>query len=174
MEKPQRESNFRPMDAPTQARRRRSGRAWSKSFFRRIDSEGYSRRQTIPCSEHAHDSPRWSGGSKTPYAGEPPPDHPWSLATALAGVPCAWPLQANISGVFRNLARTWQEPASDLIRVFETVWERLERSWRRSWTLWRRMEASWGRLGRSRRRSWASWRLLEASWAVLEASLRRS
>ena len=165
---------FWPMEVATQARRCSP----PDPSLRLLRSRTRTRRSCsgglVPDPEHAHDSPRWSGGSKTPYAGEPPPDHPWSLATALAGVPCAWPLQANISGVFRNLARTWQEPASDLIRVFETVWERLERSWRRSWTLWRRMEASWGRLGRSRRRSWASWRLLEASWAVLEASLRRS
>ena len=32
------------------------------------------------------------------------------MDTALAKGLCAWPLQANISGAFWNLARTWQEP----------------------------------------------------------------
>ena len=46
--------------------------------------------------------------SKTPYAGEPPPDHTWYIATAFAVDHWATLLRENIFGTCWNSAQNWQ------------------------------------------------------------------
>ena len=83
--------------------------------------------------------PRWSGGSKTPYAGEPPPDHPWGMATLST----------------RHLGGVLEAPGSVL-----------EASWRRLGGVWRHLGGSWRRLGAVLE---ALGGVLEAFEGVLEA-----
>ena len=85
-------------------------------------------------------SPRWSGGSKTPYAGEPPPDHPWLTATASAGGVCRRPFWLALGGVLEALGGSL-EALGRVLEVLESVLEA-------SWLL---LEASWRLLGAARR-----------------------
>ena len=64
---------IKPMDFSlfwsTEDLRRRWMRAWSKGFY---EARSSKKDRLYPCPEHAHDSPRWSGGSCQRLRRSPP------------------------------------------------------------------------------------------------------
>ena len=129
----------------------------------------------LPDSEHATDSPRWSGGLKTPLGGAPPP-HVFGVR-ALYGLLEVWQHSALKSGV---LLESWVMPLflalflarSRLFlarsRLFSS-WAVLLASCGVLWSIWGRfgpswavLGPSWGRLGRQVGAKWPSWARLGA------------
>ena len=133
------------------------------------------------CLEHAHDSPRWSGGLKPPLGGVPPPlvfevgrFVAWKEVLKDCGVKLgvlfkSWVMRWFCGGSGQVLDESWARPGQ-LLAILVSFWEALGLSWAalgRSW-------AVFGALGKLLGSSWtllgSSWALLGCSWAALDRS----